>query len=1361
VVNGAIEAVVTDGSGGWYIGGTFTQIGDTVRNNIAHINSDGTLDAFWDPDSNSPVSTLAVSGNTVYAGGNFTYIGGQSRQFIAALDASTGNATSWNPNANVQVLALAVSGNTVYAGGNFTSIGGQSRYFIAALDASTGNATSWNPNANGQVSALAVSGNTVYAGGNFTSIGGQSRTYIAALDASTGNATSWSPSANSLVFALAVSGNTVYAGGNFTSIGGQSRNNIAALDASTGNATSWNPNANSNGTFTPPYVYALAVSGNTVYAGGSFTSIGGQSLNNIAALDASTGNATSWNPNANGQVLALAVSGNTVYAGGNFISLGGQSRNNIAALDASTGIPTSWNPNANGNATFTPPYVYALAVSGNTVYAGGSFTSIGGQSRNNIAALDASTGNATSWDPNANNIVSALAVSGNTVYVGGGFTSIGGQSQNYLAALDASTGIPTPSWNPGASGQVNAIAVSGNTLYVGGSFGIAALDASTGIGIPWNPDNLINPINSDAAWVSALAVSGNTIYVGGDFDAAGYRIGGQARVQIAALDASTGNATSWYPSLVGAVTSLAASGNTVYAGGYFFFVGLQIRDYIAALDASTGNATSWHPNADSPVGAIALSGNTIYVGGSFSSIGGEARAGFAMFGITYSISGTVSDSGGSPLGGVSMALTGTSSATTQTAFDGTYTFTGLLSGAYSITPTENLYTFSPATINVTITDSDLVSQDFTGQTGSLTVTISPAAAVSAGAMWSVDGGTLQASGTTISGLTVGQHTVAFNNITGWTAPASQTVTIANGQTASLTGTYIQQTGSLTVTISPTAAASAGAMWNVDSGTWQTSGATVSNLSVGWHTVGFNNVQGWTTPASQTANIANGQTTSLTGTYVQQTGSLTVTISPAAAVSAGAMWNVDSGTWQASGITVSGITVGQHTVAFNNITGWNPPASQTVTIANGQTTTLTGAYIQQTGSLTVTISPAAAASAGAMWNVDSGKWGASGTTISGLTIGQHTVAFNNITGWNAPANQTVTIANGQTTSLTGTYVQQTGSLSVTISPAAAVTAGAMWNVDGGTWQTSRATVSNLSVGSHTVGFNNLQGWTAPSGQTVNIANGQTTAASGTYVQLIDFLKVTIGPLAAVHAGAQWQVDGGVWQNSGVTVNGLTYGRHVVGFKEIQGWKEPVDETVTIAKGKTTTSIGAYLQLPVILNYKIANEAANTISRQVTLNNQTSGNPTKYMASESQDFNGAVWQAYSAAPKFTLSAGGGTKTVYFKVENSAGESGVASDTIHLIVPPTVTSFQINNGATATSSRTVTLDNTVTGSPTYYMASQSSAFIGAAWKPYAAAPAFTLSSGNGTKTVHFKVRNAAGASTVVSETITLAVPAALDGD
>ena len=85
-------------------------------------------------------------------------------------------------------------------------------------------------------------------------------------------------------------------------------------------------------------------------------------------------------------------------------TIGGQTRNHIAALDASTGLATAWNPGADGRNRRNGD-VGALAVSGSTVYAGGYFTSIGGQTRNHIAALDASSGLATAWDPDANGTV--------------------------------------------------------------------------------------------------------------------------------------------------------------------------------------------------------------------------------------------------------------------------------------------------------------------------------------------------------------------------------------------------------------------------------------------------------------------------------------------------------------------------------------------------------------------------------------------------------------------------------------------------------------------------------------------------------------------------------------------------------------------------------------------------------------------------------------------------------------------------------------------------------------------------------------------------------------------------------------------
>jgi len=526
--NSEVSALAVSG-GLVYAGGYFGTIGGQTRSHIAALDAATGLATAWNPNANSNVYALVASGGKVYAGGEFSTIGGQARSCIAALDTATGAATTWNPNARApsspMVGALAVSGTTVYAAGWFDSIGGLPRNNAAGLNITTGLANGWNPNANAAVNVLVVSGTTVYAGGGFTSIGGQTRNRIAALNTTTGSATAWNPDASSLVLALAVSGTTVYAGGEFASIGGQTRSRIAALDATTGLATAWSPNADNR-------VLALAASGGTVYAGGWFTSIGRQARNNIAALDATTGAATAWNPNANNWVYALAVSGTTVYAGGYFTSIGGQTRNRIAALDATTGTATAWDPNASGHGGSS---VLALAVSGNTVYAGGYFTSVGGQTRNNIAALDATTGAATAWNPNAHDgdfpYVNALAVSGNTVYAGGCFTSIGGQTRNYIAALDTASGLATP-WNPNANNWVYALAVSGSMVYAGGYFTsiggqarnyVAALDTTTGLATAWNPNANGN--------VYALAASGGTVYAGGDFTSMSV----QPRAHVAAI----------------------------------------------------------------------------------------------------------------------------------------------------------------------------------------------------------------------------------------------------------------------------------------------------------------------------------------------------------------------------------------------------------------------------------------------------------------------------------------------------------------------------------------------------------------------------------------------------------------------------------------------------------------------------------------------------------------------------------------------------------------------------------------------------------------------------------------------------------
>jgi hypothetical protein len=78
------------------------------------------------------------------------------------------------------------------------------------------------------------------------------------------------------------------------------------------------------------------------------------------------------------------------------------------------------------------------------------------------------------------------------------------------------------------------------------------------------------------------------------------------------------------------------------------------------------------------------------------------------------------------------------------------------------------------------------------------------------------------------------------------------------------------TGSVQVTIEPTAARTAGAQWRLTSGpdtAWKNSGVTLSGLAPGNYTVTYSTVTGWTKPADATVAVTAGATATRTGTYV--------------------------------------------------------------------------------------------------------------------------------------------------------------------------------------------------------------------------------------------------------------------------------------------------------------------------------------------------------------------------------------------------------------------------------------------------------------------------------------------------------------
>ena len=495
----SVDAIVVH-EGVVYAGGDFGIFGSQQRNNLVAIDSVSGAILPWNPNANAPVRALKLNGDTFYTGGRFTMVGGQVRNRIAAIDAATGAVTPWDPAANAEVHALALSGSTIFAGGDFTEVGGELRGHVAALDSITGTATSWRADACcGYVDDMHVAGQVLYVGGSFDSIGGQVRQDLAALDVATGAVTSWDPATNGIVWAITADDSMVYAGGYFTLSGAEKRERIAAIDLETGHVTGWDPGA--NGT-----VRAMVVDGNTLFAGGSFDTLGGVRRRFVAVIDRNSGAPTAWNANANGSIRALALSGSTLYAGGTFSNIGGQPRTRIGAVDTGTGLATPWVSEADST-------VRALAIDGAVVYAGGSFRNIGGQERSLVAALDATTGAVTAWDPSADGMdpdVYALVVDGPVVYVGGDFLTVGGQSRHSLAAIDVTTGLAT-SWNTSADKTIYTIALGGalpgaSVVYVGGHI-ITGFDGISGGPSGWNPA-VGGPIN-------ALLPIGDRVYAGG------------------------------------------------------------------------------------------------------------------------------------------------------------------------------------------------------------------------------------------------------------------------------------------------------------------------------------------------------------------------------------------------------------------------------------------------------------------------------------------------------------------------------------------------------------------------------------------------------------------------------------------------------------------------------------------------------------------------------------------------------------------------------------------------------------------------------------------------------------------------------
>lgn len=331
VTGGNVNCALSDGSGGWFIGGNFTTVGGVTRNGLAHILADGSLDMSWVANiTGSSVNAMAnANGTGLFVGGSFTAINGTTRNNIAKLSLTDGSVQSWNPSGTVDgvVFALAARLDNAVVGGLFT-YGAMSN--LIEINSTAGFvAPMGNPNNTVWALALMPAGGTnayLYVGGDFTQIFGVSANRIKRIyrDFELGwyDPDGWYPpgGADGRVRALTLAGAgspwefSVIAGGDFTTIGGVPRNRLAAISFFDASVETWNPD------ITGSSVYTVASTGPLVYTGGDFSYVGTTPRNNLSAVSTSTGLATTWDPHPNNIVRTLALG--SVFAGGNFDAMG-------------------------------------------------------------------------------------------------------------------------------------------------------------------------------------------------------------------------------------------------------------------------------------------------------------------------------------------------------------------------------------------------------------------------------------------------------------------------------------------------------------------------------------------------------------------------------------------------------------------------------------------------------------------------------------------------------------------------------------------------------------------------------------------------------------------------------------------------------------------------------------------------------------------------------------------------------------------------------------------------------------------------------------------------------------------------------
>ena len=238
-----------------------------------------------------------------------------------------------------------------------------------------------------------------------------------------------------------------------------------------------------------------------------------------------------------------------------------------------------------------------------------------------------------------------------------------------------------------------------------------------------------------------------------------------------------------------------------------------------------------------------------------------------------------------------------------------------------------------------------------------------------------------------------------------------------------------------------------------------------------------------------------------------------------------------------------------------------------------------------------------------------------------------------------------------------------------------------------------------------------------------------------------------------SSVSYSVDEGEWSTDGVAgttsysitiPSALAEGAHTIKVRATDSNGYTTDSTLYGTDSFTVDTSG-----PTAGTISVNSGDTATGDRDVTLTLSATdafSTVTYMMLSESADFDGASWVAYATSKAFELTASNGTKTVYVKFKDAAGNvSEVVNDTIVLDTTAPAGSIAINAGATLTNDRTLALTLAATddlSTVAEMMIAEDAAFTGVSYEAFSTSRTYELTSvGDAVKTVYVKFKDALG--------------------